>query len=329
VSRILVWSPNYAPELTGIPPLVTDAAEWLASRGHVVRVVTAVPNYPERRIHEEYRGVVWRSERRGQVTVDRSWLRVRPAERFLDKALYELTFATVSLPGVVRGLASADVVVCVVPSLLAAVYSAVLRRIVPNRRLVIWVQDLVLEAGASIGFVGQRARRVLAAVRPLEVAALKGADHVVVCSPGFRDHYAAAGVPPSRMSVIQNWVDTDLFGAPREEDEDQPIFLYAGNFGYTQGFETLIDAAREVGDRCRVVLVGSGNAAADVRERAATLEHVAVLMAGKMCSAKKKKRAAARWSPRSTPRHRLRTCSRRAGAPSSSRRRTRVRLRGR
>ena len=55
MSRILLWSPNYAPEPTGIPPLVTDAAEWLAERGHRVEVVTAVPNYPERSIHPEYR----------------------------------------------------------------------------------------------------------------------------------------------------------------------------------------------------------------------------------------------------------------------------------
>ena len=56
VSRILVWSPNYAPELTGIPPLVTDACDWLAARGHEVDVVTALPNYPDRVITEAYRG---------------------------------------------------------------------------------------------------------------------------------------------------------------------------------------------------------------------------------------------------------------------------------
>lgn len=50
VARILIWSPNYAPELTGTPPLVTDGAEWLATNGHRVEVVTAVPNYPARQL---------------------------------------------------------------------------------------------------------------------------------------------------------------------------------------------------------------------------------------------------------------------------------------
>jgi colanic acid biosynthesis glycosyl transferase WcaI len=78
MTKILVWSPNYAPELTGIPPLVTDAAEWLAGRGHRVDVATAVPNYPERRIHRDYRGALWRTNRRDGVVVHRSWIRVRP-----------------------------------------------------------------------------------------------------------------------------------------------------------------------------------------------------------------------------------------------------------
>src|SRR5919106_4572263 len=111
--RILIWSPNYAPELTGIPPLVTDAAEWLASRGHAVRVVTAFPNYPSRRIDADYRGAIWRTERRNGIRVERSWLRVRPAEAFIDKVAYELTFASFSLPFALRAGARSDVLVCV------------------------------------------------------------------------------------------------------------------------------------------------------------------------------------------------------------------------
>ena len=74
MSRILVWSPNYAPELTGIPPLVTDACRWLAARGHEVEVVTALPNYPQRRIYPGYEGRMWRSEVVEGVAVHRSWL---------------------------------------------------------------------------------------------------------------------------------------------------------------------------------------------------------------------------------------------------------------
>ena len=48
--RILIVGINYTPELTGIGKYTGEMAEWLATQGHEVRVVTAPPYYPEWRI---------------------------------------------------------------------------------------------------------------------------------------------------------------------------------------------------------------------------------------------------------------------------------------
>lgn len=256
MSRILIWSPNYAPELIGIPPLVTDLAEWLAARGHGVDLVTAFPNYPERRIRPEYRGAIWRSETQNGVRVHRSWLRVRPAERFLDKALYEASFAAISLPRLLTRLRTADAVVCVVPSLIAAAVSA---SVVRRPRLVLWVQDLVADAARSVADAPGGALR---AARSLERLAATHADRVVVCSPGFRDHLVRRGVAADRIETILNWVDTSSITRTPAPANGRPTrFLYAGNIGYTHGFETLAAAAREL-DGVELELVGAGNAAA-------------------------------------------------------------------
>jgi colanic acid biosynthesis glycosyl transferase WcaI len=274
--RIVFWSPNYAPELTGIPPLVTDACEWLAARGHEVDVVTAFPNYPERRIHDGYRGL-WRSERMAGVGVHRSWLRVRPEEGFRDKALYELSFAAGSAPVAARRLRDADVLVCVVPSLLAAAAAARLVRRHPQTRLVLWVQDLVLQGALALGDVGAVERRLLSAVRRLETQAFRAADRIVVCSPGFRDHLTAQGLDGERISTVYNWVDTErITPAPRLPHPGWTRFLYAGNLGYSQGFETLVDAADRAGAPIEMDIVGDGNAARHVRELAAATDNVTV-----------------------------------------------------
>jgi colanic acid biosynthesis glycosyl transferase WcaI len=267
VSRILVWSPNYAPELTGIPPLVTDACEWLAARGHEVDVVTALPNYPERRIHSDYRGKVWCSEERGGVAVHRSWLRVRPAESFRDKVLYEASFAAFSLSAVVRRLRQVDVLVCVVPSLLAAALAGLLPR---RPRVVLWVQDLVLAAALSVDGVGTVAGRALTVARRLERFAMRRSDRVVSCSPGFVGHLEGLGVAAEKISVVLNWVDTDWIAPMPLRPNGRTRFLYAGNFGYTQGFETLFDAVRSGPDEIEVELVGEGNACERVRSLAAS-----------------------------------------------------------
>jgi colanic acid biosynthesis glycosyl transferase WcaI len=275
VRRILIWSPNYAPEPIGIPPLVTDAAERFVMRGHSVDVVTAVPNYPERRIHPDYRGVFFRTETLNGVRVHRSWLRARPERSVADKALYELTISTFALPNVVRLARRADVIVCVVPTLLSAVYAAALTRVL-KKRLVLWVQDLVLSVAPAIG-VGAASSRVLSAARRLEQHAARAADSIVVCSPGFREYLIAGGVDPRKIETIYNWADVDRI-APRPAQVNGELvrFLYAGNLGYTQGFETLVDAARIGGERFLVDIVGAGNAAETVRHLAEGVPNITV-----------------------------------------------------
>jgi colanic acid biosynthesis glycosyl transferase WcaI len=273
--RILLWSPNYAPEPTGIPPLVTDAAEWLVACGHSVDVVTPMPNYPERSIHAGYRGTLWQSEIRNGVRVHRSWLRAKPERSFADKALYELTVSTLALPNAIRLARRADVVVCVVPTLLAAAYAAAVTAAF-RKRLVLWVQDLVLTAASSVG-VSPAASRVLAIARQLEQRAVRAAETVIVCSPGFRDYLVEGGADRGRIEVIHNWADVAQIQPIVQNGNGRPTrFLYAGNLGYTQGFETLIDAARIGGDEVRIELVGAGNAAGEVRRLAELVPNVAV-----------------------------------------------------
>ena len=281
MSRILVWSPNYAPELIGIPPLVTDACNWLAARRHQVDVVTALPNYPERRIHPGYRGKIWLSERRGDVGLHRSWLWARPRERFVDKALYELSFAALSTPAAIRRIAQADVVLCVVPCLSAAAGSTVLVRAARASgrrvRLVLWVQDLVLRAASSLDDLGPGACRLIGLAGGVEKAVFRAADRLVVCSPVFAEHAERLGVDPERIETIHNWVDLDRVRAvPPREPLAPTRFLYAGNLGYTQGVETLVEAARLAGDDIRLEIVGAGNSAAEVRRLAATTTNVEV-----------------------------------------------------
>lgn len=261
MSRVVVWSPNYAPEPIGIAPLVTQAAEWLAARGHEVDVVTAVPNYPDRQIASEYRRRWRATAQQNGVRVHRHWLRVRPEERFLDKALYETSFAVSSFPTYAALARRADAAVCVVPSLAAAAMATVPR----TPRMTLWVQDLVSSAARA---VNGSTRTAVAAAARLERRAARRADSVVVCSPGFA---AALGVD---AETVLNWVDTTEIGpAPTSFNGRPPRFLYAGNLGYTQGFETLVEAVRLAGG-VELELVGGGNAGDHVRRIASDVATV-------------------------------------------------------
>jgi colanic acid biosynthesis glycosyl transferase WcaI len=273
--KILIWTPNYAPEAMGIPPLVTDAAETLAARGHEVHAVTPVPNYPERRIRAPYRGRVWLTEETNGVHVHRHWLRVRSPETFLDKAAYEATSATSALRFTIPLAAQADVILCVVPTLLASVYASLM----PFRaRVVLWAQDIVVAAAGSIDTASSGlAKRMLAGAARAERSAARRAERIVVCSPGFIDHYLTLGVEASRIDVVYNWADVSALTPVWPPENGGPVrFLYAGNLGYTQGFGTLIDAAAAAGSTLSLDIVGAGNAQDEVNARAAGTQNVVV-----------------------------------------------------
>jgi colanic acid biosynthesis glycosyl transferase WcaI len=279
LSRIVIWSSAYAPELLGVAPIVTQAAEWLASRGHAVRVHAPMPNNPHRVIHSEYGGRGWVTERRHGVNVSRAWLRVRPAERFVDKALWELTYVPMATPSVLRSLRAADVFVCVVPSLLAAVAGATLvrplRRLRGRPRLVLWVQDLVLDAAGAVPDLSPRQRWLLARVRSGELFAARTADQIVVCSPGFRAYLDRHGIR-TPVTTVLNWVDVESHDTSAPPENGHTRFVYSGNIGYTQGLETLVEAAELVGPAIEVEIVGGGNAAERVRRRAERAPNVRV-----------------------------------------------------
>jgi colanic acid biosynthesis glycosyl transferase WcaI len=133
---------------------------------------------------------------------------------------------------------------------------------------VVWVQDLVLDAGRAV-FDGAAQARALGALRGLESYAVRCADRVISCSPGFVDHLVAHGADPARIDVVPNWVDVDRFPpAPEPAGDGVVRFLYTGNIGYTQGFETLFAATELAGDGIAVDVVGGGNYADAARRLA-------------------------------------------------------------
>jgi colanic acid biosynthesis glycosyl transferase WcaI len=120
------------------------------------------------------------------------------------------------------------------------------------------VQDLVGLAAAAVA----DAPGVTATIAGrLERYAADRAEKLVVCSPGFEEHFVRLGVPASKVETILNWVDTTAIDAGPSPSNGRPTrFLYSGNLGYTQGFETLAAAAALAGESIELDIVGAGNA---------------------------------------------------------------------
>lgn len=250
--RILIYSYNYFPEPIGIAPLVTELAEGLVKRGHQVRVVTGMPNYPQRQIYEGYRGKLYLTELTNGVAVQRSYVWVRPKPTLLDRLLLELSFVVTSFIHALRG-ERPDVIFITIPPLPVAVPAALLAWI-HRAPVVLNLQDILPDAAVHVGLI--KNPKLIRVFELLEQFAYNIATKTSVIAEDFVEHLISKGVPAHKIVQIPNWVDVNFIRPlPKEKNtfravhqlEGKFVAIYSGNIALTQGLETVIEAA------CRLI----------------------------------------------------------------------------
>ncbi|GAB4458373.1 MAG: glycosyltransferase family 4 protein [Elainellaceae cyanobacterium] len=251
--KILIYSYNYFPEPIGIAPLMTELAEGLAQRGHQVRVVTGMPNYPQRRIYPGYRGRLYQTRVENGVRVQRCYVWIRPRPGLLGRVLLDGSFVITSVVQALWGFRP-DVILLTTPPLPVSVPAALLGKIY-RCPVVLNVQDILPEAAVRLGIV--KNRLAIRAFEALERFAYRSATAIAVIADGFAQNLVNKGVPPKKLTCIPNWVDVNFIRPiPPAENrfrqqhglQEKFIVLYAGNIALTQGMETVIEAAARLSD---------------------------------------------------------------------------------
>jgi len=246
--RILIYSYNYHPEPNGIAPLMTELAEGLVSRGHQVRVVTAMPSYPRRQIYDGYQGKLYLTEQKNGVTIQRSYIRVKPKPSLMDRVLLDSSFVFTSFFQALNGW-QPDVILLTIPPLPACIPAALLARI-RACPLVLNVQVILSEAAAQVGII--KNKLILQAFESIEKIAYRTAHKISVITDEFGSYLVKQGVPDSKIVCIPNWVDVNFIRPlPWQNNsfrhahqiQDKFVVLYAGNIALTEGLETVLQAA--------------------------------------------------------------------------------------
>ena len=271
--HILIYSYNYHPEPIGIAPLMTELAEGLVKRGHKVRVITGMPNYPQREIYDGYQNRWYLTEQKNGVTIERSYVRIKSKPNLLDRLLLELSFVFTSLPQAFKG-GRPDVIILTVPPLLGTLPATTLGWLY-NCPVVLNVQDILPEAAVRIGLLKNKWMiRTLAA---LEKFAYRTAHTISVIADGFRENLVNKGVPVNKIVCIPNWVNVNFIRPlPKQSNSwisnhqlnGKFVVLYSGNIALTQGLETVIEAAvclRHIKDIV-FVIVGESSALQRLQE---------------------------------------------------------------
>jgi colanic acid biosynthesis glycosyl transferase WcaI len=126
--KVLIQGIHFTPELIGVGKYSGEMANWLAARGHEVRVVMPPPYYPHWKVNEGYSNT-WHKEKgqeqessgAGSLVVYRCPLWVPAKPTGIKRVLHLASFALSSFPVMLSQIFwRPDVVIVVEPPLFCA-----------------------------------------------------------------------------------------------------------------------------------------------------------------------------------------------------------------
>ncbi|MBF2056463.1 MAG: glycosyltransferase family 4 protein [Cyanobacterium sp. T60_A2020_053] len=283
--RILIYSYNYHPEPIGIAPLMTELAEGLATKGHDVRVLTAMPWYPESKIYPEYQGKIYYQETINNVKIYRSFVWVTPKRNFLNRALFEISFSFLSFW---QGLKfwSPDLILLTIPGLPVIIPAFLLSKIY-QAPLIVNLQDILPEAAVQVGLLSNK--KLIKVFEFLEKFSYRVADKITVIADGFTDNLLKKQVNTQKITKISNWVNIDFIQPVKKANsyfiqennlQGKFIVLYSGNIALTQPVEILISVASKLKhlDDLVIVIVGKEDALIKLEQKRQQLNCENVLL---------------------------------------------------
>ncbi len=253
--KILYVSQYFPPEMGAPAARAVELSRHWARMGHEVTVLTGFPNHPTGVVPDEWRERLHQlryTESIDGVRVVRTWLWPLPNRKAHERIRNYASFC-VSAAVTGSALPNPDVVIATSPQLLCALAGSWIA-FWQRAPFVFEVRDLWPESLAAVGAgsEGSLLHRTLGAIAGF---LYRRADRIVVVSPAFKDHLIRYWkVPASKISIVENGVETDLFRLDPAATEvrkrlmlqDRFLICYIGTMGNAHGLGTLIEAAEKL-----------------------------------------------------------------------------------
>jgi colanic acid biosynthesis glycosyl transferase WcaI len=268
--RILLLSTYFRPDVASTGVIMSTLADEFVAKGHEVTVVTSVPHYDVERSWPEFSGKVIYQERSGSMRIYRiSTRKAANKSSILQRLLNYASFSALSLwQGAL--LPKHDVILVPSPPLSNGVIAEFIS-LLRGTPFVYNVQDIWPDVAIRAGVL--KNRTMIGLLKMMERFVYKRAAGIAVISDGFKRNLQGKGVPDKKISVIPNFIDID-FVTPRPKDNafsrkfelgSTFVVLFAGNMGFSQGLETVIDAAKLLKDVPEIQFLMVGNGAGRIK----------------------------------------------------------------
>jgi colanic acid biosynthesis glycosyl transferase WcaI len=282
--KLIVLCPHFDPDTAPTGRVMTRIVEELALRHHEIHVVTALPWYRDHAVEPAWTGRWCRRERTSWGTITR--LHPFPGGDKRDLVRRALGFAGFSTLAAAAGVAAGgafrrvDAVIAMSPPITLGLTGRLVA-LTHRSPTVFNVQDVFPDAAVRTGAITDR--RVIAVAEWLERVTYRAVDAVTVLSDDLAANVRAKveATRSGTVHVIPNFVDVDAISpldrltGYRVEHRlgTGPVVMYAGNVGFSQSLELLVEAARQRPD-VMFVVNGGGAARPSLEASAAGLSNV-------------------------------------------------------
>jgi colanic acid biosynthesis glycosyl transferase WcaI len=258
--NITIISNNYYPEDSGIGLYSSGMAEFLA-KNHNVKVITAMPYYPQWEIYSEYKDKpTFYRETINNVEVLRFKQYTPKNPTFLKRIFQMCHFFLGSIVNVFK-IKKNDVVIVVMPFTISIILGRLVK-LFKGGKLIVHVQDFEFDAAFETG-LSKKSVVVAKIIFHIERWLLNRADSVSTISFGMLKKLETKTASPT--IYFPNWIDYSKINPETAKpnklfDPNKFNILYSGNIGAKQDWDFFIDfvkACQEI-NKVHIYLIGEG-----------------------------------------------------------------------
>lgn len=264
--KILIVSFYYSPELGAAPSRITNMAQGLLAEGNEVDVLTCLPNYPQGRIFDGYRGRLSYREVLDGVTVHRYWTYATVSKNAIRRIVSMFSYSLMlwRFGRHRRLIKSYDRVIIQSPPIMVACSAMLLFRKIFGRKVVLNVSDLWPLSAVELGAVreGSAYHKVLSKMERFiyrNAVAIQGQSREIL-------NHIKQYVPDKPTFLYRNLQHAAPI-MPTISEQKRPFrIVYAGLLGVAQDLLTIVKSIdfKQIG--AELHLFGGGNQAAGIEE---------------------------------------------------------------
>lgn len=272
--RILYFVQYFPPEKASGLSLVEDMITGFAEYGWEVDVYTTTPTRGvSDEVRKEYSKRKLETRCNGKLRIHRMSL-YREGEGFIQRTIRYTIFSLMCLWKGLTEPAEAFFTGNGPPT--QGVIGGILKKLT-KKKFIFNPQDLFPDSMINAGII-KKGSKIEKIGRSMERFGYRNADAIITISEDMRCNILNKGTADKKVFVVPNWIDTDTIRpVPREVNRlfdelnmprDRFYIVYAGNIGYVQGIDSIIEAAKMLKKEKDIhfVIFGNGSEENKIRQ---------------------------------------------------------------